>query len=163
TEGAPEYFLKAKHGSFYEPGSLVARYLADQGIAAVVAPIPTMVEHALWVTLGEWTLSLYPFIEGEATWDPGPSDASWREVGAAFRRIHGTPLPRDSFGSLRAETFDPTHYLVSARDLEARYLLSDSGSEPARDLRSCWIANRIAIHEVAAAMAKLAPVLRGRS
>ncbi len=49
-QGTP-YLLKIKFGSFYAPGCLVPRYLFDQGIASVVAPLPTRTK-ALWAQAG---------------------------------------------------------------------------------------------------------------
>jgi spectinomycin phosphotransferase len=57
------YFLKVKSGSFYESACLVPRFLRDQGIGAVAAPLPTR-GNALWAEMGAWTLTLYPYIEG---------------------------------------------------------------------------------------------------
>jgi hypothetical protein len=57
-QGIP-YLLKARSGSLYEPSCLVPRYLREQGIAAVVAPLPTR-RKTLWTQLGEWTVIVYP-------------------------------------------------------------------------------------------------------
>ena len=97
AQGTP-YLVKVKSGSFYEPGCLAPRYLHDQGITSVVAPIPTT-SGALWVRLGDWTVIVYPFIEGDTSWR-GMTDAQWQAVGAPFRRIHGAPLPNGGFASL---------------------------------------------------------------
>ena len=69
SEQGTSYFLKAKSGSFYEPGCLVPRYLRDQGITAVVAPLPTK-RNTLWTQVGEWRVIVYPFIAGDTvfTW-----------------------------------------------------------------------------------------------
>src|SRR3712207_7537781 len=44
---------------------LVPRYLHDHGVAQVVAPLPTRT-HALAVPVGEFTLTLYPFVDGRS-------------------------------------------------------------------------------------------------
>src|SRR2546422_8120488 len=59
SEQGPPYLLKIKHGSFYAASCLVPRHLCDQGISAVVAPLPTKRE-ALWTQAGEWTMVMYP-------------------------------------------------------------------------------------------------------
>ena len=79
SEQGKAYLLKAKVGPFYEAGYLVSRYLCDQGIAGVVAPLRTK-RNPLWTRLGEWTVTVYPFIEGENGWNPGMTDAHWRAV-----------------------------------------------------------------------------------
>src|SRR5258707_8770304 len=73
------YLLKATSRPLYEPSCLVPRYLRDQGITAVVAPIPTK-SGALWAKLEdrmEWTVIVYPFIEGDTSLT-GMTDAQWQ-------------------------------------------------------------------------------------
>src|SRR5262245_60963635 len=60
VQGTP-YLLKVKSGALYEPGCLVPGYLRDQGITAVVAPVPTQ-DHALWARAEDWTVIIYPFL-----------------------------------------------------------------------------------------------------
>src|SRR5437016_1851374 len=50
NEQGSAYLLKATSRPLYESGYLVPRYLNDQGITSVVAPIPTR-SHALWTRL----------------------------------------------------------------------------------------------------------------
>src|SRR5690349_10151740 len=64
SEDGSNYLLKIKAGPLYEPGCLMARYLRDQGITAVVAPLPTK-NNTLWTQVGTWTALVYPFIEGD--------------------------------------------------------------------------------------------------
>ena len=63
SEQGTAYLLKVTSRPLYEPRCLVPRYLNDQGITSVVAPIPTR-SGALWTQLEEWTVIAYPFIEG---------------------------------------------------------------------------------------------------
>src|SRR5256885_15835481 len=60
SEHGTSYFLKVKSGELYRPSCLVPGYLRDQGIASVVAPLPTK-RNTLWTQVGRWTLILYPF------------------------------------------------------------------------------------------------------
>src|SRR5690348_14449785 len=108
SEQGTAYLLKVTSRPLYEPGCLVPWYLRDQGIAAVVAPLPTA-SGSLWTRLAEWTVIVYPFIEGDTSLT-GMTDAQWRETGSVFRRIHQAQLPPDGFPSVRQERFDPTEY-----------------------------------------------------
>src|SRR5947209_1008926 len=60
SEQGPAYALKVTSRPLYAPRCLVPRYLNDQGMAAVVAPIRTS-SGALWARLAEWTVILYPW------------------------------------------------------------------------------------------------------
>ncbi|HEU5368841.1 MAG TPA: aminoglycoside phosphotransferase family protein [Ktedonobacterales bacterium] len=162
SEQGIAYLLKAKAGTFYEPGCLVPRYLRDQGIAGVVAPLPTKGE-TLWVRLDEWIVTLYPFIEGEHGWNPAMSAAQWRAAGAAIRQIHQVRLPTAGFESLRRETFDPTEYHRSVCALEIEYIRAEGGSQAEQAMRSCWQAHQPTIDTAVASLEKLAGALQKRS
>jgi spectinomycin phosphotransferase len=58
SEQGIAYLLKVKSGSLYEPSCLVPRYLSDQGITSVVAPIPTK-NNTLWTRLENWTVCYF--------------------------------------------------------------------------------------------------------
>src|SRR5262245_41459167 len=59
TDNTESYFLKVKKGRVYEPSLLVPRYLKDQGIEQIVAPLSTQAGK-LWQSLESFTLILYP-------------------------------------------------------------------------------------------------------
>ncbi|MBO0791878.1 MAG: aminoglycoside phosphotransferase family protein, partial [Ktedonobacteraceae bacterium] len=84
------YLLKATTRSLYEPACLVPAYLRDQGITSIVAPVPTT-NGALWTQFEEWTMILYPWIDGECSLT-GVTHAQWKEVGSTFQRIHQVEL-----------------------------------------------------------------------
>src|SRR5579872_5696242 len=160
------YLLRAKSRSFYEPSCLVPRYLQDQGITAVVAPLPTA-QNTLWTRIGDWVVAVYPFIEGETGWRPGLTDAQWKAVGMILRKIHQAPLPPGGIPSVRKETFDTAAYSRQIREFDAHFgrhpANADGGSRVEHALRACWMEHQPTIHTLLAAMETLAAVLRRRS
>lgn len=157
--------LKVKAGPFYEAGCLVPRYLKDQGIAAVVAPLPTK-RGALWTTLHEsedWVALVYPLIEGDTGWHPWMTDGQWRAVGASLREIHQVTLPPGGFASVRRETFDPAEYVRWMRAFETEHIRAEGGSRAERALRAAWQEHQPTIHTALAALEDLAGTLRGRA
>lgn len=159
------YLLKVKAGPFYEAGALVPRYLADQGIAAVVAPQPTT-RGTLWTHLpgrDDWVALLYPFVEGERGWNPAMTDEQWRAVGTAMRRIHQVALPPGGFASLRRETFNPAAYRDSASEIEVALARAEGGTQVEQTLRELWQRHQPAIHAMLATLESLARALRERS
>lgn len=156
------YLLKVKSGSLYEPGCLVPGYLRDQGITSVVAPIPTR-SHALWTRVEDWTVIVYPFLEGETSWR-GMTDEQWKETGFIFKQIHQVVPPSSGFESLRKETFDPTGYAQWIRTFEAQHLQESSGESTSRHaLRSSWVEHQPTINAVVVSLEKLAEVLHRRN
>ncbi len=162
SEHGTSYFLKAKSGSFYEPGCLVPRYLKDQGITAVVAPLPTK-SNILWTQVGDWRVIVYPFINGDTGLHLGMTDENWQEVGTILKQIHQVPLPPSGFQSLRKETFDPTEYARWVRAFETQLADSPGKSKVENALCSCWMAHQPTIHTLLTFMEELAGILQGRT
>jgi len=160
-QGTP-YLLKARSGPLYEPGCLVPSYLKDQGIASIVAPLPTK-SNTLWARIGAWTVIVYPFIEGDTSFT-GMTDEQWKELGTIFKQIHQVNVPAEGFESLRKETFDPTEYARWIRAFEAQHLHSQHrDSVPERALLADWQAHQSTIHRGVTSLEKLAAVLQRRS
>jgi len=161
SEQGTVYALKVTTRSLYEPRCLVPRYLNDQGIASVVAPIPTR-SSALWTQLSDKTVIVYPWISGESSLT-GMTNEQWKQVGTIFQRIHQVMLPLVGFASLRKETFDPTEYVRWVRALETQHGQTQGRGASERALRSCWVAHQSTIHTVVTSLEKLAAVLQSRS
>jgi spectinomycin phosphotransferase len=158
-EQGTAYFLKAKFGPFYEPSCLIPGYLSDQGIISVVAPLPTR-SNALWAAVGEWTVILYPFIEGDTGWDPGMTVAQWQALGTALKQIHQVTLSTEGIGLPRRETFDPLEYIRWVREFEAPGAHSQGGGSIHQEFRAGWMEHRTTIHAAVTAMDTLGGVLR---
>jgi spectinomycin phosphotransferase len=151
------YFLKAKRRAFYEPSCLVPRYLSDQGITGVVAPLPTT-ENKLWTRIGEWTVCLYPFIDGHTDWNM--TDKNWRDLGTAFKRIHSVALPPEGFPLLKRETFDLTEYIRWISTFEAQSTHAEGMDAPKYALLSGWKTHQAQIHKIVHLMRELASLLQ---
>src|SRR2546421_8449412 len=162
SEQGTAYLLKATSRPLYEPRCLVPRYLNDQGITSVVAPVPTS-SGALWTQLEGWTLIVYPFIDGDTSLT-GMTHEQWQEVGTIFQQIHRVMLPPEGFAALRKETFDPTGYTRWVRTFETQHLhVRHGGSASSRALRADWLAHQSTIHTVVTSLEKLAAELQSRT
>ncbi len=164
TAQGDAYLLKAKAGAFYEPGYLASGYLRDQGVASVVAPLPTQ-QHALWTRLeawgyGDWTVTVYPFIEGDTGWNPRMTDAQWKATGAAVKQMHQVTLPPEGFASLRRETFDPAEYGHWVRAFDEEHAHAEGGNQIEQEFRARWLENRPTIFKLVTLMEALAGSLQ---
>lgn len=93
TAGGVDYFLKVRSRLPNEADLRVPRYLWEQGITQVVAPLPAPAGE-LWVPIEGYALIVYPYVAGTSGWGSGVlSDRQWREYGAILRRIHDTAVP----------------------------------------------------------------------
>src|SRR5215469_17183538 len=126
SEQGTAYLLKVTSRPLYEPRCLVPRYLNDQGIASVVAPIRTS-SGALWTKLGDWTVIVYPWISGDSSL-MGMTDEQCKQVGTIFKQIHQVMLPPVGLESLRKETFDPQEYIQWVRAFETQLAHAQGGA-----------------------------------
>ena len=162
SEQGSAYLLKITSRPLYEPRYLVPRYLNDQGITSVVAPLPTK-SGGLWVKLVDWTMILYPFIDGDSSFT-GMTNEQWRELGSIFKQIHQVPVPAEGFESLRKETFDAAEYVRWIHTFETQHLHPQrDGSVSQRALLADWLAHQATIHTAARSLEKLAGVLQIQS
>ncbi len=160
-QGIP-YLLKVSARPLYEAGFLVPRYLNDQGITSVVAPMPAQ-NNALWTKLAGWIVIVYPFIDGESS-NTGMTNEQWKEAGRVFKQIHSVLVQPGGFSTLREETFDPTYYIQWVHTFEAQHLHArHDGGDAERALRALWVEHQSTIDTVVASMEKLADALRSRT
>jgi spectinomycin phosphotransferase len=159
SEQGTAYLLKVTSRPLYEPGCLVPRYLREQGITSVVAPVSAR-SGALWTKLVDWTVIVYPWISGDTSWT-GMTNEQWKEVGTIFKRIHQVQIPPEGFSSLRKETFDPTEYGRWVRAFETQHLHSrQGGSGSSHALHASWVAHQSTIHTAVTSLEKLAEMLK---
>jgi spectinomycin phosphotransferase len=145
-----QYFLKARRGPTPggEPALRLARYLKDQGIAQVVAPLPTA-DGKLLAQVEQFTLVLYPFIAGQSGMDVGLSERQWTEFGAALGKLHATRLPPDLGSLVRVEDFLPYPFSVGfIRRLQPTIHERQSDHPTEQALIALWREKRAVIGQV---------------
>ncbi|MBA3823078.1 MAG: aminoglycoside phosphotransferase family protein [Ktedonobacterales bacterium] len=159
TTATQTYLLKVKAGALYAPTCVVPHYLHQQGIAAVVAPVPTRAD-ALWTEVAGWAVILYPFIVGVSDWDPGLTPDQWWAMGAALRQIHQTPIPVGGFATMRREAFEPARYRDHLQELMPQLSAAEDGDPLADMVRTSWRLHHATIQAALVTMAALAQRLR---
>lgn len=140
------YFLKLRLGAVDAASVLVPRFLVEQGISQVVAPLPTTAG-GLWHEAAQFKLILFPLIAGESGMSCGLTEMQWREFGAILRRIHATPLPPELAGCVRRETFIP-QWIDLVRQLHAKVRLEEGDDAISAELISFWRARGIVIERI---------------
>lgn len=135
-EADETYFLKVRRGPAALPGLLAPRAAGDAGIAGVLAPRPTT-DGALWAALGDFTVTLQPFIAGRDAWDTGLSDAQWVALGELLRRVHALSVPPALAAHLVVERFVPD-YMEFMPALAAHARGPRPDDPLAAGLADCW-------------------------
>jgi spectinomycin phosphotransferase len=86
------YFVKLRSGVFDETSVMLPKWLSDNGIPHIIAPLTTL--HAqLWTQVEKYTLISYPFITGQDGYAVPLTDEHWRAFGATLRQIHTAQVP----------------------------------------------------------------------
>ncbi len=109
------YFLKLRKEIPNPAGILIPRFLKEQGIQQVMAPLSTKDGEA-WACADDFFFILYPFITGERVMDVGMSDAHWIEFGSVLKRLHTTKPTPELLRQIKRETFIPKQ-LAFAKEL----------------------------------------------
>ncbi len=105
--GSKVYFLKLRRGIFDATSVTLPRWLFDQGIPQIIPPLPAA-SGQLRASLGDFTLILYPFVEGRDGYAVPLSDRQWVEFGAALKKIHTAKMPPALIQNVRRETYSPS-------------------------------------------------------
>jgi spectinomycin phosphotransferase len=130
------YFLKMKQNLSNLAGLFVARFLNDQGVEQVIAPLPTKAQK-LAGELDGYSLILYPFIAGNEAMNVGMSDAQWTELGSVMKQIHITGLPSEISPYVRRETFIPK-WSILARELHQQVNTRNYDDPSQKELAAFW-------------------------
>ncbi|MCA9942190.1 MAG: aminoglycoside phosphotransferase family protein [Ardenticatenaceae bacterium] len=102
-DGTP-YFLKLRSGDFEKTSILLPKFLSDQGIGQVIAPLTTKTGD-LWSGLDRFTAVLYPFVAGQDAYDREMQPHHWQAFGKTLRQIHSVTLPPALAQALPRESF----------------------------------------------------------
>ncbi len=142
------YFLKARRGPVASITLQLPLYLKGQGIAQVIAPLPTA-DQTLQAQVEQFTLVLYPFIEGKSGMETGLSHRQWTEFGTVLSKLHSTRLPPALAEQVRVEDFVPNPSSAAViRDLQATIHERASDHPTEQALFDFWREKRAVIAQV---------------
>jgi spectinomycin phosphotransferase len=104
---ATPYFVKLRSARFHEISVLLPRWLSDQGVSQIIAPLAAR-NGKLWATLDRFTVIVYPFVEGKDGYTVPMSEQHWHEFGRALKRLHTAPIPPEMAQQIPQEAYNPT-------------------------------------------------------
>lgn len=156
------YFLKVRADQSFNPASLaIPNYLSEQGVPHILAPLQA-VDQTLWVSAGDFVLSLYRFVEGQNAAGTSLSEGQWHAFGVLIRQIHACKLPAFLRRLLPLESFIPNRrHLIPDLDAAAAKVTFDNPDE--RELSEFWDAQKDVIHAIVGKSDALAEQLRHTS
>ena len=104
TADGTTYFCKLKLEEFDESSVRLPKFLSEQGLVPIIAPLTTKTGR-LWAVADDFILILYPFVEGINGYEVELTERQWKDFGVALRYLHTLSLPPTLKATLRQETF----------------------------------------------------------
>ena len=155
------YFLKLRSGLFDDTSVSYPKFLSDQGIRQIIAPLSTKTGQ-LWANLAPYKVILYPYVEGKNGYEVNLSDGHWGEFGTALKRIHTAVVPPFIIDRIKRETYSPQWREIVKTFLER--IENDTFGDPiAVELAAFLRAKRDKILALVKRAERLAQVLQTQS
>lgn len=98
------YFVKLKRGRSHDIGVKIVDFLHTKDIQQIVPPVKTSQGQTTQI-LDEFTLTVYPFIEGLNGFNQSLTDNQWLTLGQALKKVHTINLPPEIQNQIRKETY----------------------------------------------------------
>jgi spectinomycin phosphotransferase len=155
------YFVKLRSGPYDETAVALPRFLSDQGIRQIIAPLRTQTGE-LWADLDPFKLILYPFVAGHNGYEVDMSARNWRGFGSALKRIHSTPLPPGLRREIRREQYAP-RWRETVRAFLAREEDEPAVDSIAAQLAAFLKAKRNEVEDLVERAGRLAASLQART
>jgi len=99
------YFVKLRH-HHADINVAIVELLHDGGIQQIIPPIKTTRGQSTQ-RIGDFTLIVYPFIEGQDGFNRHLTDAQWVTLGKTLKQVHEMDIPLSIQHHLRRETYSP--------------------------------------------------------
>lgn len=100
------YFIKLKRGHHHDISATIIALLYDAEIQQIIPPIKT--NHGKPIHhIGDFTLIVSPFIEGQDGFSRDLTDDQWVTLGKVMRQIHEIDMPQSIQLMIRREDYSP--------------------------------------------------------
>jgi spectinomycin phosphotransferase len=100
------HFVKLKHGHHHDISIAVTKMLHEAGIQQIIPPINTTYGQPIHY-IDDFTLIVYPFVDGQNGFSSNLTDDQWIILGKALRQIHEIEVPSSIQNQIRREAYSP--------------------------------------------------------
>ena len=100
------YFVKLKWGHHHENSVEIVQLLHKAGIQQIILPVKT-IHGRQTQRIKDFTLIVYPFVEGQDGFSRNLTDHQWLELGKALRQVHEIDVPPSIKALIRKEIYSP--------------------------------------------------------
>ena len=100
------YFIKLKLGHHHDIAVKIAELLQRAGTPQIIPPIKT-IHGKSTQPIDDFTLIVYPFVEGQDGFSRSLTDDQWIKLGKALRLVHEVEVPSSIQNKIRREAYSP--------------------------------------------------------
>ncbi|MBS0656464.1 MAG: aminoglycoside phosphotransferase family protein, partial [Verrucomicrobia bacterium] len=146
THEGQSYFVKLKHGHRYDMSVAILALLQASGIEQIIPPLKAANgERAL--PINDFTLTVYPFVEGQNGFCCTLTDDQWTTLGTVSRQVHELDVPTAIKDRMRKETYSPK-WREAVRSLDVHIDRHLTGDETTMKLQQFMKEHRAVIHRL---------------
>lgn len=146
TQSRQSYFVKLKRGHRYDMSVTLLALLQASGIQQIIPPIKTT-NGRLTQHIGDSTLTVYPFVNGQNGFCYNLTDNQWTALGKILRQVHEFDTPSSIKDLIRKEAYSDK-WRKSVQSLYAHIHSNLSGDEAALKLQAFMREHREIIHHL---------------
>ena len=155
------YFVKLKRGHHHDISVVIVELLHDAGIQQIIPPIKTIHGQSTQ-RIEDFTLIVYPFVEGQDGFSRNLTDNQWLKLGKALRQVHEIDVPPSIQNQIRREAYSPK-WREAVRSLYLHIEAEPSGDEIALKLLKFMKENMLAIRRLVDRAEQLSQKLQDQS
>src|SRR3569832_838092 len=104
THDGKSYFVKLKRGHHPDISVTLLAFLQASGIQQIIPPIKT-IDGKLTQHINNFTLIVYPFVDGQNGFCRHLTDDQWIVLGKALKQIHELDVPPSIKNQIKKETY----------------------------------------------------------
>lgn len=155
------YFVKLKRGHHHDISTTIIELLYRSGIQQVI-PIIKTIRGQTTQPIGEYTLTVFPFVDGQDGFNRDLTDDQWYTLGKVMRKIHAINVPASIQAKIRHETYSPK-WRQFVRSLYPLIDADPIGDEIAINLLTFMKKHKAAIHRLVDRAEQLAQKVQDQS
>jgi len=161
TYDQASYFVKLKRGHYRDTSIAIVDLLHDAGIQHIIPLVKTILGQSTQ-SIEDFTLLVYPFIEGQDGFSRNLTDNQWLKLGKALRQVHEIDVPQSIQNRVRREVYSPK-WREAVRSLYIHMEAEPSGDEIAIKLLKFMKEKMLAIRRLVDRAEQLGHKLQSQS
>ena len=146
VQNGRSYFVKLKRGHRYDMSVALLALLQASGIEQIIPPIKA-IGGEFTQTLDDFTLTVYPFVDGHNGFCYNLTDDQWITLGKVLRQVHEFDMPPSIKDQIRKEVFS-SKWRDAVRSLDAHINEDLTGDETALKLQAFMKKHSLVIHRL---------------